>query len=110
MHLAAQCPHEDDNESFAPEEKSEAWLITNVTLITSYDSELLAKIIEFGILDSACMNTAAGQPWIEEYLQTISEEEVKEVKKNKKPIGTIFHYGDGVETGSTFLCVLDAKL
>ena len=104
MHLAAQCPHKNDHEAFTTEETSEqeALLTTNITLITSNDSDLLAKNIGFGILDSACTKTVAGQPWIEEYLQTMTQAEKTEAQNSKSTTKSIFRFGDGVETASLY--------
>ena len=44
------------------------------------DTVIISETVGCGILDSGCSKTVCGVEWLEAYIDTLSEEEVKEVK------------------------------
>ena len=60
---------------------------------------LVLETLGKAILDSACTKTVAGCEWLEEFLATLSQEEMKLVKENESKAAYLF--GDGAENKSS---------
>ena len=55
---------------------------------------LLSESFGKGVLDSACHRTVCGETWMNEYLKTLTKEQVKAIKDCNKRHS--FRFGDGV--------------
>lgn len=110
-HFVTECPHRH-NETQQPqqhrqentmEELEEAPMTVHITLFSGMaDARRNALLIEtFGkaILDSACTKTVAGSEWIQEFLATLSKEEMNSVLEQESKASYLF--GDGAENRST---------
>ena len=61
---------------------------------------LMAESVGYGVLDSACTKTAAGEIWMNGYLATLSEQEKMNAKNSERKTRSIYHFGDGAESSS----------
>ena len=95
-HFVSECPHCEDVQSEN--------LAVHLTLITGSASEqqhvLLTKTLNKGILDTACTKTVAGQAWVDEYLQVLSDRERNTVMKSASSSKSLYRFGDGIESKS----------
>ena len=94
-HFVFDCPHR---------RVENANIAVHLTLLTGSTTEeqhaLLKKTLGKGILDTACTKTVAGQTWIDEYLQLLSETERNTVEKSATSSKTLYRFGDGIESRS----------
>ena len=109
-HLSYTCPQKwGDNVQEERRRSEEANMTVNITL---YSGEgvaeqclLMAESIGFGILDSACTKTVAGEQWINEFVSVLPENEYKQAKGSERKSKSIYRFGDGVETKG--VCTID---
>ena len=103
-HLIAACPHKNIED---------ANLTVHLTLVAGEAEEqhiLLGSNVCKGILDSGCTKTVAGSAWLSEYLVTLSDEEVSAAMNSKKKNNTVYRFGDGKESKSTFEISLPVRV
>ena len=112
MHFANKCPHRKKKvEANVVEETQD--VLSNITLIAGDGkvmSALMADNLGFGVLDSACTKTVAGEKWLEEYKNTLDLEEIKAAEATLEQSKSVFRFGDGVETKSKFSIVVPAQI
>ena len=98
-HFARDCP---DNNRNTP--------TVNITLFQSTPavSEFLGETFGHAVIDTACKVTLAGSVWVEQYLNTLSEKDRREVVE--EPCDMSFRFGDGVETKARSKVVLPVNL
>ena len=56
------------------------------------------EVLGKGLLDSSCTKTVSGELWMDEYINTLSEEDRKSVKEGEG--NAIFVFGDGIQLKS----------
>ena len=82
LHFAKDCPH-----SYANLNKSESVPLKVSVLFTGQKkrrkmSVLLSESVHSAILDSGCSSTVAGEQWITCYLDSLTPDELVEVKRD----------------------------
>ena len=82
-HLVEKCPHR--------RRKEEANVAVHITLLGS--DGILSDTFGYGLLDSGCTKTFAGEIWLNEYLFTLGEEERKLVQTRKSQAVFRFRVG-----------------
>ena len=96
-HFASSCPHQQCG-------TEEAHTTVHITLIAGKGETeqcyLLGECLGYGALDSACTKTVAGETWVNEYLSTLSAQELTKVNKSKRKSMSVFRFGDGVVSES----------
>ena len=60
----------------------------------------MAESICYGVLDSACTKTVAGELWMQEYLASLTDEERSTLESSQKKSLSTYRFGDGVESKS----------
>ena len=94
-HFVDTCPHRTTEE---------ANMTVHITLVAGKGEAeqcyLMAESVGYGILDSACTKTVAGENWINEYISTLTEEESVDIKRNERKSNSMYRFGDGVESRS----------
>ena len=73
-------------------------------------SNLMANTVGYGVLDSACTKTVAGEKWMEEYIATLTVEETERIKSTKTVSMSTFKFGDGVATRSKYMVKIPARI
>ena len=67
---------------------------------------LMGECLGYGVLDSACTKTVAGETLVNEYMSTLCEPELTRVNKSKRKSVSVFRFGDGVVSESLMsLCL-----
>ena len=98
-HFSSLCPNRQSRSRV-----EEANMSINITLISGRGDEeqclLLAESIGYGVLDSACTKTVAGEAWMNEFLATLSKEKYLQVKKSERKTKSVYRFGDGIESYS----------
>ena len=94
-HFSSCCPHR---------RSEEAHVTVNITLLAGMGENeqccLMAECAGYGVLDSACTKTVAGNVWVEEYLSKLTKEELDKVKSSERKTNSVYRFGDGVESKS----------
>ena len=79
--FASSCPHQQHR-------TEEAHTTVHITLIAGKGETeqcyLLGECLGYGVLDSACTKTVVGETWVNEYLSTLSVQELTKVNKSKR--------------------------
>ena len=113
-HFAYACPQRMDEKVLDGTRSEEANMTINITLYSGQgDREqclLMAESIGFGILDSACTKTVAGEVWMKEFISVLPEEESKQAKASERKSKSIYRFGDGVEKGGVKTVDLPVKI
>ena len=65
---------------------------TNITLIGECIDILIGEALNMDVLDSRCTKTAYSKIWLNCYLESLSAEEMNNIKHEQS--GTIFKFGD----------------
>ena len=95
-HFAARCPQRKTTE--------DAQMAINITLLSGKGDVaqcyLMAESVGYGVLDTACTKTVAGEEWMVEYLASLTESERLEVGTTERNTTSAYRFGDGVETRS----------
>ena len=91
-HLIRDCPHKQNSE--------DVHMSVHVTLFgsNSFQSKLVRESLGKALLDSGCSKTVAGTVWVEEFIKTLSPDELRKVRE--VPGRSVFRFGDGVEAKS----------
>ena len=101
-HFIKDCPQRRSSRSGRRPE--EANMTVNITLFSGEGSAeqcmLMAESIGFGILDSACTKTVAGEQWMKEFLSVLPESEYSQAKESERKNKSVYRFGDGKETHS----------
>ena len=124
-HLVNKCPHPKDvsnirchkcgllghlafNCSEQKEDKVEESLppphVEYITLLNSKPDRmknLIGESFGMAVLDSGCTKSVTGEMWLDEYLQTLSEQDRLQVSERSND--ATFRFGDGVEVTSSKL-------
>ena len=89
-HYAWECPITEENVRASGEGRQ-----SEVTLYCKRPirQNLLGEALGCAILDSGCPKPVAGEPWINCYLETLSEKEFADVKVSSS--GDVVQFGDG---------------
>ena len=93
------------------EESSRSSHVEYITLLNSKPDRMKNLIKEsFGmaVLDSGCTKSVTGQMWLDEYLQTSSEQDRLQVSERSND--ATFRFGDGVEVTSSKLVKFPAVI
>ena len=104
-HLFPDCPDREDSPqgAVAADGFEEAHMTVHITLFSGVADArrnlLLIETLGKAILDSACTKTVAGCEWLEEFLATLSQEEMQCVVEKKSEASYLF--GDGAENKSS---------
>ena len=89
MHLVKDCPHKDESVYVAESDSSDIILFTGNQ---KEEMSLLTKeSLYSAVLDSGCSSTVAGKHWMSCYLESLSEDIMKLVKR--KPGHKVFKFG-----------------
>jgi len=100
-HLASKCPHRKYEDVNAVTHE-EANMSVNITLFAGKGDiaqcYLMAESVGYGVLDTACTKTVAGVEWLEEYLDTLSDQDRLMVEQSERKSQSAFRFGDGAET------------
>ena len=98
LHFAKDCPH-----SYLNWSKSGSVLKEANVLFTGQKKEeisvLLSASIHSATLDTECSSTVAGEQWITCYLDSLTPDELAEVKR--EPSDTVFKFGGGEQIKSS---------
>ena len=111
-HLLAECPHsyENQDKAFMSEQiennDEEACLFTGQN--PSHMVVLSTEAQNCAVLDSACSSTVCGKEWLNNYLNSLNSEEVKNVKRS--PSEKVFRFGGGTRLSSEGSFILPATL
>ena len=97
-HFAKHCDKIDDE--YGDEKKGKKKTSVYVTLLTNYQkmNKLLRESLGMAVMDTGCSKSLAGEVWLEEYIETLSEDEKKLIETC--PSTTSFVFGDGIEVKS----------
>ena len=75
----------------------------HITLLSTRPDDqqhnLLVESLGKGLLDSGCTKTVTGELWLQEYLTTLSESEIRGIREKQSK--SVFRFGDGIENKST---------
>jgi len=97
-------------EGFYNEDSPEIALMTSAVCETEPKS-FNADTIGHALLDSGCSKTVCGTQWYESFLETLSEKEMSQIKKEDS--SAVFKFGDGKLFRSksciTFPCVMNGR-
>ena len=110
-HFANECPRNgvnyienSSNNSNTENDNNEAVHITLWQSPRSDITSFVGETLGYGILDTGCTSTVCGRTWLQEFMKTLTEKELTEVKE--KPCKSYFRFGDGVEVESTLKVTL----
>ena len=102
-HFSRNCPQQD--------RKNDVQEI-HITLFNGVpdmkQKNLVMEALGKGVLDCGCTKTVSGEIWIEEYLNTLSEEDRSAVKEGDS--NATFRFGDGVECKGTRSLTVPVKI
>ena len=102
-HWISECPHnstlssnkENPANCFYSKNEDEVYIALLQSCIPkSQDqiTDLVAETLCHGVIDSGCSKTVAGQHWLEDYLATLSEEDLNNINYSKSE--ATFRFGD----------------
>ena len=66
---------------------------TNITLIGECMDTLIGETLHMAVLDSGCTKAVCSKTWLNSYLESLSSEELDNVKC--EPSETVFKFGNG---------------
>ena len=98
-HLAFNCSERKGNKA---EESSSSPHVEYITLLNSKPDRmknLIGESFGMAVLDSGCTKSVTGEMWLDEYLQTLSEQDRLQV--SERSIDATFRFGDGAEVTSS---------
>lgn len=114
FHWAKDCPHRGEQVKLTEDCKTDDVEECNITLYTK-ESPTEAEIFMtecFGsaIIDTACTRTVCGQEWLNSYIDELSQDEKKNLRKTETHSHRPFKFGDGKVVYSSRKLKIPAKI
>lgn len=69
---------------------------------------LMGETLNMGVIDSGCTKTCCGKTWLDNYLETLSKEEVEAIQT--KETSAVFRFGDSDPVNATHTVLLPLKV
>ena len=99
MHWYEDCPHKETDD--------EITLFTKGTQ-QKYTHYFTGETFNSAILDSGCSTTVCGKIWYDCYVDSLTDEQCKDIKEEES--STRFRFGDGVSIQSIKKAIIPAKI
>ena len=100
-HLAFNCSEQKEDKVEVSSPPPHVEYITLLNSKSDRMKNLIGESFGMAVLDSGCTKSVTGEMWLDEYLQTLSEQDRLQVSERSND--ATFRFGDGVEVTSSKL-------